>query len=116
MLNKNITSLENIEFLGSSLIVENSNLSSFGNLEIIDGTLTLEDDSSKCLIESLENIRKIRKLVINSKTLQDLGALEEAKDIVLSRKSSTIIRRKLENCFIKTGKRYIIRDTIKIDV
>lgn len=114
-LNRDITTLENMEFLGSSLVVSNSNLSSFGNLQVIDGTLTLEDDAIPCKITSLEKIRKIRKLVVNSKSLEDYGDLEEVKELLTNSKCSKKFVQKFHNNFIHTDKRFVNKNIIKVD-
>ena len=81
ILNSNITTMKNVEYLGSNLFVLNSNLTDLGKLEVIEGILCLEDDENKCGITSLGKLKKVRRLYINSNSLRDLGDLEEVNNV-----------------------------------
>ncbi len=111
-LNENITTMENVEFLGSNLYVVNSNLKSFGNVTVIDGILNLEDDDQKCKMVSLEKITKIRYLFLDTNCLRDVGDVEEIKEIRFGLRCNDGIRKLIEKNFKKVGGKYIRKDLI----
>ena len=86
-LNNRITSLNNLEYLGSNLFLGKTKLVDLGNLQTIDGTLNIE----KSNLKSLGCLRKVGTLQIYSQTMRDFGEIEEIKKIeVNSTNSSTI--------------------------
>ena len=83
-INENVESLGNLIFLGSNLNISNLNLKDLGKLEAVDGMLSMLDDSIPCKIESLGNLKRVRHLVVKTKSLKDFGKLEEVKQIIIS--------------------------------
>lgn len=79
-LNKKITSLKDVEFLGSSLFLGNTNLVDLGNLQLIDGMLNLENNH----LNSLGVLKKVRALHIGSQLVRDFGNIQEARKIIVS--------------------------------
>jgi len=83
-INENVESLGNLIFLGSNLNISNLNLKDLGKLETVDGMLSMLDDSIPCQIESLGNLKRVRHLIVKTKSLKDFGKLEETKQIFIS--------------------------------
>ena len=106
-LNPSITSLENIEFLGSNFYVTNTNLEDFGVLERIDGTLSMEDDAIKCKIRSINKLKKVRKIYLNTNSIKDIGDLEEFRDIMFGKKCSEKTKALFEKNFVRDGSKYL---------
>ncbi len=113
-LNPHITSLENIEFLGSNLYLVNSRLESLGNLKKVDGILNLEDDVARCKLTSLGNLQKARRLYINSNSLQDLGDLEEVCEIRLSNSCNPKVINLIETSLVRSGLKYIRKRDLEV--
>lgn len=109
-LNPNITSLGNIEFLGSNFYISNLNLSDLGALKKVDGILYLNDDSIKCKIKSLKNLNKAKILNINTSSLRDLGNAEEFRGIIFGKHCSDKVIELFENSFEFNGSRYVRKD------
>ena len=111
-LNKNITSMGSIEFLGSNLFLSNSNVTDLGNITEIDGTLNLEDDQKRCLLHSLGKLKKVRRLYINSKCLHDLGDLEEVVELKVGSRCGQRVIELLSDNLSKRGNKYIRKEHI----
>lgn len=112
-LNENITTMKDVEFLGTNLYVFNSNLQDLGNIEIIDGILNLEDDDKKCKITSLGKLKKVRTIYLDTNSLKDLGELEEFREIRFGIRCNFRIRKLFEDNFKKVGTRYLRKDLIQ---
>lgn len=78
-LGKNITSLGNIQFLGSNLYLGKTNLTSLGKLEIIDGIFDIE--RSKLI--SFGKLRKIGTFQIGSQKVYDFENIEEVGSFIV---------------------------------
>lgn len=111
-LNKNITSMGSLEFLGSNLFLSNTFVTDLGNITEIDGTLNLEDDQRRCLIESLGKLKKVRRLYINSRCLQDLGDLEEVLELKVGSRCGQKVIDLLEKGLIRRGNKHIRKEHI----
>lgn len=86
-LNKNITSLKNVEFLGSHLFLRNTNLQDLGNLQLIDGTLNIEQNK----LISFGHLRKVGTLQIGSQIVRDFGEIEAVRkfDVYITNHSTS---------------------------
>ena len=110
--NKEIVSLDNIEFLGSNLYVSNTNIVSLGNLRIIDGVLRIADDPKSSTLTSLESLEKVRYLDIDTKTMFDIGELQEIKKYKVSLRSNPSIKEMLERNFFINENNFIKKDNM----
>ena len=81
--NKRITSLGNLEFIGSNLYLNNTNIEDFGNLQYVHGTLCLEELKHKII--SFQKIKKIGTLIIDVNSIEDIGDLEEINKILFGK-------------------------------
>lgn len=109
-LNQNITTLGNLEYLGSNLYLNNTQLSNLGNLQIIDGTLNLEDDELRCKLTSLGKLKHVRRIVIATNSLKDLGDLEEFKELSIPMLKYIKVKKLFETNFVHNGSKYIKRN------
>lgn len=76
-LNPYITSMRNVEFLGSNLYLNNTNVKDLGNIKTICGKLCLADDANICGIKTLGNLEKVGSIYLDSETLSSFGNLQE---------------------------------------
>ena len=111
-VNKLTTTLGQLEFLGSNLYLNNTNVEDLGNLTHIDGILNIEDDAVVCKLESLGNLKKVRRLYISSNCLVDFGALEETLEIKIGPRCKKKVKEWIENSFEKVGNKYIRKDLL----
>lgn len=112
-LNSSITTLGNLEFLGSSLYISNLNVQDLGKLKTIDGILYLEDDSNRCKVMSLGKLKRVGKLCLNTSTLRELGDLEEFSAIQCGTKCNYKIGDILKDKFKKVDGKYVRKDLIQ---
>ena len=104
-INNQIESLDNLTYLGSNFYVSNNSLKDLGKLETVDGMLCLLDDSIPCQVTSLGNLKRVRHLVVKTKSLMDFGKLEEAKQIFISPKCNKQLWELYNKYYIQKKKR-----------
>jgi len=102
-VNKNITSLGNLNFLGSNLYLNLTNITSIDTDLKIDGTLNVEE----CKLQSFGKLISARYIIINSKILNDLGSLESCKHIMLNPNCSEKVKELIKNNFARTSTKLV---------
>ena len=105
---RNLTSLGNLEFLGSGLNLNNTSIRTLGKVRKIKGKLNIEDSS----LESLGNLEIVEEMYINSGKLRDLGNLEKAGKISVGAKCGHLALCLLNSCFVRKKGRFV-RNNIK---
>lgn len=100
-LNKKIKSLDKIKYLGSNLYTSGTDLEDFGDLQEIVGILSLDDFFGPCKIKSLNKIKRIGTLHINTNSLKDFGDVEEISSIIIDPKHLNEMRNLIIRNFSK---------------
>ena len=115
-INDQIESLDNLIYLGSNFNVYNNNLKDLGKLETVDGMLSFLDDSIPCKVTSLGNLKRVRHLVVKTKSLMDFGKLEEAKQIFVSPKCNKQLWELYNKYYVQRKKRGNRNEAQRIEI
>ena len=107
---KNISTLGNIEYLGSGLNLKNTNIRSLGKVKKINGKLNIEDSS----LETLGCLESVDEIHVNSGKLRDLGYLEKVGKISVGAKCGHFVLCLLNNCFIRKKDKFIRSNAKKL--
>lgn len=110
-LGNRVTSTGNLKFIGSNLYLNNTNITHIDSDLIIDGRLNVE----YCELESLEKIKKVGTLYINSKSVKSFGEIESFKKVYIGKKCNERLIMLFESKFVKKQGQFVRRDLEEIN-
>ncbi len=110
-LNENITTLGNLEYLGSSLYLNRTNVEDFGNTRVIEGRLNIENIRGN-LTTLGDKIERIGLIYIDTLTLESLGSTQKAR-IERGSKVSNKLSREIRTKFVEQNGKIIRKEAFE---
>lgn len=98
-LNEYIKSMENVEWLGSNLYLNQTRVADLGALKKIEGRLNLED--MKVKLKSLGKLEEAETVYVDITGVESLGSLKKVKSVIYGKHCGTKTKRLFESKFPK---------------